>query len=118
MHDENISVVNADQITSFLSNGFLYLAIISIIFIILGVISIVMLKKNTKATGKMLIFTGILGTLLTLRKELTQEGLAKKCKVSRQTINSIENDQYDPTLKLAFKLATALGSTVDGIFKG
>lgn len=58
--------------------------------------------------------------ILELRKgkNLTQEGLAKKCKVSRQTINAIENDRYDPTLKLAFKLATALGSTVDEIFKG
>ena len=37
------------------------------------------------------------------RKELglSQEELAKKCGVSRQTVNAIENDKYDPTLALA-----------------
>ena len=47
---------------------------------------------------------------------LLQEQLAKKCGVSRQTINAIENDKYDPTLALAFKLAAALGVTVDELF--
>lgn len=50
-------------------------------------------------------------------KGLTQEALAKKCKVTRQTINAIENDRYDPTLKLAFQIATILDTTVDDIFK-
>ena len=37
------------------------------------------------------------------RKELglSQEELAKKCGVSRQTVNAIENNKYDPTLSLA-----------------
>ena len=41
------------------------------------------------------------------RKELglSQEELAKKCGVSRQTVNAIENNKYDPTLALAFCLA-------------
>ena len=45
-----------------------------------------------------------------------QEQLAKKCGVSRQTINAIENNKYDPTLALAFKLAQELGTTVDDLF--
>ena len=49
-------------------------------------------------------------------KGLLQEQLAKKCGVSRQTINAIENDKYDPTLALAFKLAQELGTTVDELF--
>ena len=38
------------------------------------------------------------------RKELglSQEELAKKCGVSRQTVNAIENDKYDTTLALEF----------------
>ena len=36
---------------------------------------------------------------------LSQEELARQCGVSRQTINAIENDKYDPTLSLAFRLA-------------
>lgn len=50
-------------------------------------------------------------------KGLTQASLAKKCKVTRQTINAIENDRYDPTLRLAFQIATNLGATVDDIFE-
>ena len=42
-----------------------------------------------------------------LRKTLglSQQELAKRCGVSRQTINAIENNKYDPTLALAFALA-------------
>ena len=47
---------------------------------------------------------------------VSQEELAKQCGVSRQTINAIENNKYDPTLSLAFSLAGALGTTVDGLF--
>lgn len=49
---------------------------------------------------------------------LTQQALAEQCAVSRQTINAIENDKYDPTLRLAFALAKSLGTTVDELFKG
>lgn len=54
----------------------------------------------------------------TLRKsaKLSQKELAKLCKVSRQTINAIENDKYDPTLQLAFTLASELKTTVDELF--
>lgn len=48
--------------------------------------------------------------------KLSQEELAKLCKVSRQTINAIENDKYDPTLQLAFDLASTLGVKVDELF--
>ncbi|WP_035051002.1 helix-turn-helix transcriptional regulator [Carnobacterium pleistocenium] len=57
--------------------------------------------------------------ILELRKNkgLTQDALAQKCKVTRQTINAIENNKYDPTLQLAFKMAFILGETVDNLFK-
>ena len=47
---------------------------------------------------------------------LSQEELAEKCGVSRQTVNAIENDKYDPTLALAFHLARELDTTVDTLF--
>lgn len=52
------------------------------------------------------------------RKEigLSQEELARKCGVSRQTVNAIENNKYDPTLMLAFNLAKELNTTVDKLF--
>lgn len=53
---------------------------------------------------------------LRLSCSLSQDALAKACGVSRQTINAIENDKYDPTLGLAFQLAFVLGVTVDTLF--
>ena len=47
---------------------------------------------------------------------LSQEELAKRCGVSRQTVNAIENNKYDPTLALAFALAKQLQLTVDELF--
>lgn len=47
---------------------------------------------------------------------LSQEELAKKCSVARQTVNAIENNKYDPTLSLAFNLAKELDITVDELF--
>ncbi len=51
-------------------------------------------------------------------KKLSQEELANACAVTRQTINAIENNKYDPTISLAFKLARVLDTTVDDLFKG
>lgn len=53
-----------------------------------------------------------------LRKtaKLSQDELAKLCRVSRQTINAIENDKYDPSLQLAFDIAFTLNTTVDELF--
>jgi Predicted transcriptional regulators len=53
-----------------------------------------------------------------LRKELklSQDELARLCEVSRQTINAIENNKYDPSLELAFRLAKHLRTTVDRLF--
>ncbi|EJQ37382.1 hypothetical protein IEE_05314 [Bacillus cereus BAG5X1-1] len=50
------------------------------------------------------------------KKGLSQEHLANKCGVSRQTINAIENNKYDPTLKLAFNLSEVLNTTVNELF--
>lgn len=53
-----------------------------------------------------------------LRKErkMSQEELAQSLSVTRQTILAIENNKYDPSLKLAFSLANILGITVDELF--
>lgn len=54
--------------------------------------------------------------ILRKEKNFSQEDLAKLCHVSRQTINAIENNKYDPTLELAFNLAKSLNITVDQLF--
>jgi len=48
--------------------------------------------------------------------EMTQQQLADRLGVSRQTIISIESGKYQPSLELAFKLAKTFGKRVDEIF--
>ncbi|WP_090989410.1 helix-turn-helix transcriptional regulator [Bacillus sp. OV322] len=48
--------------------------------------------------------------------KLSQEELANKCGVTRQTINAIENNKYDPTLSLAFKLSIHLNRQIEKLF--
>ncbi len=50
------------------------------------------------------------------QKGLTQDELAKALHVSRQTVNAIENNKYNPTLELAIRLARYLGLPVEQIF--
>lgn len=48
---------------------------------------------------------------------LTQDDLAKKIGVSRQTINSIEKARYVPSTVLALKLSAVFGKSVNEIFE-
>lgn len=47
---------------------------------------------------------------------LSQEALAKKINVSRQTINMIERGEYNPSLQLCLKICQALNRTLDQLF--
>lgn len=47
---------------------------------------------------------------------LTQEELAKVLGVTRQTIIAIERGKYDPSLKLAFKIARFFGVKIEDVF--
>ena len=53
---------------------------------------------------------------LRTEKKFSQQELADRCNVTRQTINAIENEKYDPSLQLAFDLAKNLNTTVDKLF--
>lgn len=53
---------------------------------------------------------------LRARYDMTQEDLAAKTGVSRQTINAIEKEKYDPSLPLAFKLARCFGMKIEDLF--
>ena len=48
--------------------------------------------------------------------EMTQEELAEKAGVTRQTILAIESAKYSPSLELAFKIATVFGVQLDEVF--
>lgn len=53
---------------------------------------------------------------LRARYDLTQEDLAKKAGVRRETILFIEKGKYNPSLGLAHKIAKALKTTIDDLF--
>ena len=54
--------------------------------------------------------------VLRAMRDITQEDLARRLGVTRQTIHAIENDKYDPSLELAFKLAHFFETRVEEIF--
>lgn len=53
-----------------------------------------------------------------LRKQrgLSQQALADSLDVSRQTVNAIENERYDPSLPLAFSIARFFDQPIEAIF--
>ncbi|MGC1269858.1 MAG: helix-turn-helix transcriptional regulator [Croceibacterium sp.] len=56
--------------------------------------------------------------LRVLRAERTwsQQELADRLEVSRQSVNAIETGKYDPSLPLAFRIADLFGLTIEDIF--
>ena len=54
--------------------------------------------------------------VLRAERDWTQADLANALDVSRQTINSIEKDKYDPSLPLAFKIARLFEQPIESIF--
>jgi putative transcriptional regulator len=51
------------------------------------------------------------------KRHITQQTLAERVGVSRQTIISIESGKYDPSLPLAFKLASVFKAKIEDLFK-
>ena len=51
-----------------------------------------------------------------LEKGLSQQGLANILGVSRQTINSVEKGDYNPTIKLCIGICRVLGLTLNDLF--
>ena len=49
-------------------------------------------------------------------KDLSQQQLADAVGVSRQTINSIEKGEYNPTIRLCLSICRVLGKTLDELF--
>ena len=54
--------------------------------------------------------------VLRAEPDLSQAALAEKLEVSRQTINAIEKEKYDPSLPLAFKIGRLFGMPIEDIF--
>ena len=64
--------------------------------------------------------TAIRNTIRRLRfdhGEMTQQELADKIGVTRQTVNAIELGKYSPSLEVAFRIAAAFGVPLDQVFQ-
>ncbi len=49
--------------------------------------------------------------------EMTQQALAEKIGVTRQTVNAIEQGKYSPSLEAAFRIAEVFGLPLDAVFR-
>ena len=54
--------------------------------------------------------------VLRAERNWSQQDLAEKLEVSRQSVNAIETGKYDPSLPLAFRIAELFGLTIEEIF--
>ena len=54
--------------------------------------------------------------LLRAERNWSQADLAEKLDVSRQTVNAIETEKYDPSLPLAFKISLLFSKLIEEIF--
>ena len=55
--------------------------------------------------------------VLRAERAWSQQDLAERLEVSRQSVNAIETGRYDPSLPLAFKIADLFGMTIEAIFQ-
>ncbi len=54
---------------------------------------------------------------LRTQRNWSQGELAQRLRVSRQTVNAIETEKYDPSLPLAFKMSRVFGVPIEKIFQ-
>ena len=54
--------------------------------------------------------------VLRAERNWSQAELAERLRVSRQTVNAVENGKYDPSLPLAFRIARLFGLKIEEVF--
>lgn len=54
--------------------------------------------------------------VLRAERNWSQQDLAERLEVSRQSVNAIETGKYDPSLPLAFRIADLFGLTIEDVF--
>ena len=54
--------------------------------------------------------------VLRAERDWSQQDLADRLEVSRQSVNAIEKGRYDPSLPLAFRIAEVFGMRIEDIF--
>ena len=67
--------------------------------------------------ARKVVITNNIRKLRFFASEMTQQALAEKAGVSRQTIIAVEAGKYSPSLELAFRIADAFGVTISEVFE-
>ena len=85
---------------------------------ILDILGNCVYDKNVKETFHFVRRKKLKNSIEELRKQhgLKQEELANILEVSRQTIGSLENGRYNPSIQLAFKIARYFHMSIEDIF--
>jgi putative transcriptional regulator len=55
--------------------------------------------------------------VLRAERDWSQQDLAERLRVSRQSVNAIETGKYDPSLPLAFRIAELFGLAIEQVFQ-
>ncbi|MHC1770316.1 MAG: helix-turn-helix transcriptional regulator [Flexilinea sp.] len=66
--------------------------------------------------AKKLVISNNIRKLRFFEKEMTQQELAEKAGISRQTVIAIEAGKYSPSLELAFRIANVFGLEIGEVF--
>ena len=64
-----------------------------------------------------LVITNTIRKLRFEHNEMTQQTLAERIGVTRQTVNAIELGKYSPSLEVAFRIAAVFGKPLDAVFQ-
>jgi len=67
--------------------------------------------------AKPTLLTNRIRTLRFAADEMTQQALAERIGVTRQTVIAIEKGKYSPSLEVAFKIAAVFNTSVDHVFQ-
>ena len=62
------------------------------------------------------VLTNEIRALRARRGEMTQQELADRVGITRQTVNAIEGNKYSPSLEVAFRIARVFGVGLDDVF--
>ena len=63
------------------------------------------------------VITNRIRQLRFFHQEMTQQGLADRVGITRQTVIALEQGKYYPSLELAFRIALIFGVTIDEVFQ-
>ena len=71
-------------------------------------------KQTLRQLGRCIMKNRI--EIIRKEREILQDEMAKAMGVSRQTISSLENGRYNPSIMLAYKIAKYFGMTIEDVF--